>query len=246
MRAHASERETVHPLRAATVELGPHDERFPHRDALHPTDVRAPAAPREARRAGEETTTGRRSRPRPEPGRHDTLVARLERTGRAAGDPRPRRRTTRRPRLSVRSTGTGVPAGPRRAGAGRGFQPVRADCCGARPSASMEAWPASTRTARRVATTSSRSGLPVSTTTSTGCVAARRTRGPVGPCRRTPVRPAGDDASPTTGPEAVPRHHAVPPAPASATRRTSPTAPTTNSRPSVLPTHTSRERADLP
>ncbi|MFE0382990.1 MarR family transcriptional regulator [Streptomyces bungoensis] len=53
------ELETVHLLRAVTVELGLHSARFAQRNGMHPTDVRALIALMDARRAGEETTAGR-------------------------------------------------------------------------------------------------------------------------------------------------------------------------------------------
>ncbi|MFF1548587.1 MarR family winged helix-turn-helix transcriptional regulator [Streptomyces sp. NPDC058291] len=51
--------ETVHLLRAVTVELGLHSARFAHRNGMHPTDVRALIVLMEARRAAEEVTAGR-------------------------------------------------------------------------------------------------------------------------------------------------------------------------------------------
>jgi DNA-binding MarR family transcriptional regulator len=53
------ELETVHLLRAVTVELGLHSSRFATRNGLHPTDVRALIALMDAARAGEEMTAGR-------------------------------------------------------------------------------------------------------------------------------------------------------------------------------------------
>ncbi|GGW40159.1 transcriptional regulator [Streptomyces lucensis JCM 4490] len=53
------ELEIVHLLRAATVDLSLHSARFAQRHGMHPTDVRALIALMDARRAGEETTTGR-------------------------------------------------------------------------------------------------------------------------------------------------------------------------------------------
>ncbi|WP_327314558.1 MarR family winged helix-turn-helix transcriptional regulator [Streptomyces sp. NBC_01235] len=53
------ELETVHLLRAVTVELGLHSARFANRNGMHPTDVRALIALMDARRAGEEMTAGR-------------------------------------------------------------------------------------------------------------------------------------------------------------------------------------------
>jgi DNA-binding MarR family transcriptional regulator len=53
------EMEIVHLLRAVTVELGLHSARFAHRNAMHPTDVRALVALMDASRAGEEMTAGR-------------------------------------------------------------------------------------------------------------------------------------------------------------------------------------------
>ncbi|WP_069770811.1 MarR family winged helix-turn-helix transcriptional regulator [Streptomyces sp. LUP30] len=51
--------ETVHLLRAATVELGLHSARFAQRNGMHPTDVRALIVLMDARRAAEEVTAGR-------------------------------------------------------------------------------------------------------------------------------------------------------------------------------------------
>ncbi|WP_109001273.1 MarR family winged helix-turn-helix transcriptional regulator [Streptomyces rishiriensis] len=51
--------ETVHLLRAATVELGLHSARFAQRNGMHPTDVRALIVLMDARRATEEVTAGR-------------------------------------------------------------------------------------------------------------------------------------------------------------------------------------------
>nr|WP_202486596.1 MarR family transcriptional regulator [Streptomyces sp. SID4985] len=51
--------ETVHLLRAVSVELALHSARFASLNGLHPTDVRALIALMDARRAGEETTAGR-------------------------------------------------------------------------------------------------------------------------------------------------------------------------------------------
>ncbi|MEU6812735.1 MarR family transcriptional regulator [Streptomyces sp. NPDC046831] len=59
MEARDPELETVHLLRATTVELGLHSARFAYRNDMHPTDVRALIALMDARRAGEETTAGR-------------------------------------------------------------------------------------------------------------------------------------------------------------------------------------------
>jgi DNA-binding MarR family transcriptional regulator len=53
------ELETVHLLRAVTVELGLHSARFAHRNGMHPTDVRALIALMDARRADDEMTAGR-------------------------------------------------------------------------------------------------------------------------------------------------------------------------------------------
>ncbi|SEC87473.1 transcriptional regulator [Streptomyces sp. 2231.1] len=55
----APELETVHLLRAVTVELGLHSARFADRNGMHPTDVRALIALMDARRAGEELSAGR-------------------------------------------------------------------------------------------------------------------------------------------------------------------------------------------
>ncbi|MEW2132524.1 helix-turn-helix domain-containing protein [Streptomyces sp. NPDC005435] len=57
--ANGPELETVHLLRAASVELALHSARFAQLNGLHPTDVRALIALMDARRAGEETTAGR-------------------------------------------------------------------------------------------------------------------------------------------------------------------------------------------
>ncbi|WP_432169865.1 MarR family transcriptional regulator [Streptomyces sp. 1222.5] len=57
--AAAAELETVHLLRAMTVELGLHSARFADRNGMHPTDVRALIALMDARRAGEELSAGR-------------------------------------------------------------------------------------------------------------------------------------------------------------------------------------------
>lgn len=51
--------ETVHLLRAATVELGLHSARFAQHIGMHPTDVRALIVLMDARRAAEEVTAGR-------------------------------------------------------------------------------------------------------------------------------------------------------------------------------------------
>jgi DNA-binding MarR family transcriptional regulator len=51
--------ETVHLLRAVTVELGLHSARFANRHGMHPTDVRALIVLMDARRAAEEVTAGR-------------------------------------------------------------------------------------------------------------------------------------------------------------------------------------------
>lgn len=51
--------ETVHLLRAVTVELGLLSARFAQQNGMHATDVRALIALMDARRAGEETTAGR-------------------------------------------------------------------------------------------------------------------------------------------------------------------------------------------
>ncbi|MER6784746.1 MarR family winged helix-turn-helix transcriptional regulator [Streptomyces sp. NPDC000658] len=51
--------ETVHLLRAVTVELGLHSARFAQRHGMHPTDVRALIVLMDARRAAEEVTAGR-------------------------------------------------------------------------------------------------------------------------------------------------------------------------------------------
>nr|WP_316959402.1 helix-turn-helix domain-containing protein [Streptomyces sp. TRM68367] len=53
------EREIVHLLRAAAVELSLHSARFAARNGMHPTDVRALIALMDAARAGEEMTAGR-------------------------------------------------------------------------------------------------------------------------------------------------------------------------------------------
>ncbi|MER5436730.1 MarR family transcriptional regulator [Streptomyces sp. NPDC002588] len=50
--------ETVHLLRAVTVELGLRSARFANRNGMHPTDVRALIALMDARRADEEMTAG--------------------------------------------------------------------------------------------------------------------------------------------------------------------------------------------
>ncbi|MER6264476.1 MarR family transcriptional regulator [Streptomyces sp. NPDC059688] len=57
--AAAPELETVHLLRAVTVELGLHSARFADSNGMHPTDVRALIALMDARRAGEEMSAGR-------------------------------------------------------------------------------------------------------------------------------------------------------------------------------------------
>ncbi|GAA3805147.1 MarR family transcriptional regulator [Streptomyces phyllanthi] len=56
---HEREMETVHLLRAATVELGLHSARFAHRNGMHPTDVRALIALLDASRSGTDMTAGR-------------------------------------------------------------------------------------------------------------------------------------------------------------------------------------------
>ncbi|MCN9239894.1 MarR family transcriptional regulator [Streptomyces sp. RY43-2] len=53
------ELETVHLLRAVTVELALHSARFAHRNGMHPTDVRALIALMDASRGGEDIPVGR-------------------------------------------------------------------------------------------------------------------------------------------------------------------------------------------